>query len=115
MSMHHVITQAFRGSRKLQVLKPHLLQNRCVTAAASSKEMLDDSALANAKPFEEIPSMTIVPFIGTGWAFLPIIGNHLPFLFYRKYSKNKSCNLIWFYLCTVMEKKKTLPIKSAKN
>lgn len=75
MFRHHVVTQTFRGSRKLSVLKHYFLQNRCATAIASNKETYDDSALANAKPFEKIPSMPMVPFIGTGWLFLPIVGN----------------------------------------
>ena len=85
MLRHQVLSQAFRISRKTPDLKHFFFQNvRCVTAVSSAKETFDDEALANAKPFEKIPSMPILPFVGTGWIYLPIVGK------YSKYVKNKT-------------------------
>lgn len=35
---------------------------------------LDEDTLKKAKPFESIPKVPMVPFIGSAWSYLPYIG-----------------------------------------
>lgn len=69
-------TQLVLKTKHLQ--NSRLLQSKYVRYASvntTSKVVpSDDSALATAKPFEEIPSMYMLPLLGTAWIYLPIIG-----------------------------------------
>ncbi|KFM82863.1 putative cytochrome P450 12a4, mitochondrial, partial [Stegodyphus mimosarum] len=59
---------------------PNVFQKNCSIRVAStitaSARIGKDSHWEAAKPFEEIPHLTMLPFIGTAWAFLPIIGRY---------------------------------------
>lgn len=69
-------TQLLLKAKHLQ--NSRLLQSKYVryaSANTTSKAVpANDTALATAKPFEEIPSMYMLPLLGTAWIYLPIIG-----------------------------------------
>lgn len=45
--------------------------------AATAAENYEDPALATAKPFEEIPSIPMLPIIGSSWVYFPFIGKYV--------------------------------------
>ncbi|XP_035231609.1 probable cytochrome P450 12a4, mitochondrial [Stegodyphus dumicola] len=74
--------------QKYKMLKKILLENwhpnvfeknssiRVASSITAGTRIGRDSHWEEAKPFEEIPHLTMLPFIGTAWAFLPIIGRY---------------------------------------
>lgn len=79
MPAHNILAETLPVCKRFTVSKLLLLQNtRYVTTGCFQKQKFDDVALTNAKPFEQIPSLPMVPFLGTAWVYLPIIGNYIP-------------------------------------
>lgn len=76
MLRHRIFTQVFLQPRKVQNAKDLALRNvRWNTTVAQSNETkCDEALLAAAKPFEQIPSMYMLPGIGTAWIYLPVVG-----------------------------------------
>lgn len=58
------------AKRLLDFSKKHNLRCSSVVAATDKQSIL----FSEAKPFGEIPSLRILPILGTSWAFMPIIG-----------------------------------------
>lgn len=62
-----------RTSKKfLNIRSQHNLRWSSVAATTDKQNI----PLSEAKPFEEIPSLRVLPLVGTSWAFMPIIGRN---------------------------------------
>lgn len=57
-----------------QSRSPHFQNVRWTMVAAVDSKPDDSTELANAKSFEEMPSLLMLPWIGTVWMYFPIIG-----------------------------------------
>ncbi|KFM74193.1 Cytochrome P450 302a1, mitochondrial, partial [Stegodyphus mimosarum] len=53
-----------------------MLTIRCMATVTADVKRYEDPQLANAKPFEEIPSIPTIPIIGSAWVYMPVIGRY---------------------------------------
>lgn len=75
MMKYRAVFQCLRRMKQFNSPLPHAQHTRFTATVAASKEVyFDEATLAAAKPFEDIPHFTILPFIGTAWLYLPIVG-----------------------------------------
>lgn len=47
------------------------------TLLTSSTSTNEETAWKLAKPFTDIPSMPMLPFVGTAWHYMPIVGKYI--------------------------------------
>lgn len=72
-----------QNGKKTMSFSNCLLQKRWSVAATSID--FDNAELEAAKPFQDLPSMLCLPFVGTAWVHLPVIGN----IFFTQRNINK--------------------------
>lgn len=54
-----------------------VLATRAFNVGRNLSIKLDQDTLKKAKPFQSIPKVPMVPFIGSAWSYLPYIGKNL--------------------------------------
>ncbi|XP_054706267.1 probable cytochrome P450 12a4, mitochondrial isoform X2 [Uloborus diversus] len=62
----------------------HELQlNSIRSAATANTTSHQDVQLSSAKPYEDIPHLPMLPFVGTAWAYWPIVGRYSTAKFHK--------------------------------
>ncbi|XP_035220008.1 LOW QUALITY PROTEIN: probable cytochrome P450 12a4, mitochondrial [Stegodyphus dumicola] len=74
---YHNIGNIFRKCHHLKhSSQVFVLSVTRVATVAADINRYEDPKLANAKPFEQIPSIPTFPIIGSAWVYMPLIGRY---------------------------------------